>query len=261
LASRDQANQAADWKGGSETPARGARPGPADQRGVGRRRALAERRGLPQRDGRSWRSSAAALFRTPPHCMPRDDWRRDFRGDTGRRSSIPARCTGDGPGHGASGREPAAERQGRKQTISQPNIRETDGSVVDPDGSTTGSRTAGSTFTCKKCRLGNLAPPIRCPDTSGKARWRRRLRQVRSHFMLSWRRSPAPFDELKLLQSIHAPLRTRVLRHVGNLIRDKLPILQVLTAAAAPVFHCPVSSPSVNHSFYVHPCPTIPGMA
>jgi hypothetical protein len=57
--------------------------------------------------------------------------------------------------------------------------------------------------------------------------------------MLSWRRSPAPFDELQLLQSIHGPLRTRLFRHVGSLMRDKLPILQVRTEDAAPVCHSP----------------------
>ena len=48
--------------------------------------------------------------------------------------------------------------------------------------------------------------------------------------MLSWRRSPAPFDELKILREIHGPLRNRLFRHVGSLVRDTIPILQVLSS-------------------------------
>ena len=59
-------------------------------------------------------------------------------------------------------------------------------------------------------------------------------RQVRSYFTLSWRRSPAPFDELKILREIHGPLRTCLSRHVGSLLRDKIPILQVHRQSTTP---------------------------
>ncbi len=52
-------------------------------------------------------------------------------------------------------------------------------------------------------------------------------RQVRSYFTLCWRRSPAPFDEMRVLRDIHGPLRALLLRHVGALVRADIPILQV----------------------------------
>ncbi len=44
---------------------------------------------------------------------------------------------------------------------------------------------------------------------------------------MCWRKSPVNFDELSILREIHGPLRARILRHVGALVRAELPILQV----------------------------------
>ena len=52
---------------------------------------------------------------------------------------------------------------------------------------------------------------------------------MRSYFSLCWRKSPVNFDELSILGEIHGPLRARILRHVGALIRAEIPILQVRT--------------------------------
>ena len=55
------------------------------------------------------------------------------------------------------------------------------------------------------------------------------LLQVRSYFTLSWRRSPAPFDEMRILRDLHGPLRARILKHIGARARVEIPIMQVLT--------------------------------
>ncbi len=52
-------------------------------------------------------------------------------------------------------------------------------------------------------------------------------RQMRSYFNLCWRKSPVPFDELRILGDVHRPLRAQILRHVGALMRPELAILQV----------------------------------
>jgi hypothetical protein len=52
-------------------------------------------------------------------------------------------------------------------------------------------------------------------------------RQIRSYFNLCWRKSPVPFDELRILGDVHRPLRAQILSHVGTLVRSELPILQV----------------------------------
>ena len=52
-------------------------------------------------------------------------------------------------------------------------------------------------------------------------------RQVRSYFTLCWRTASVTYDELGILRDLHGPLRARVLRHVGAMVRHELPILQV----------------------------------
>ncbi len=51
---------------------------------------------------------------------------------------------------------------------------------------------------------------------------------MRSYFTLCWRKSPVPFDELRILGDVHRPLRAQILSHVGASMRAELPILQVL---------------------------------
>jgi hypothetical protein len=64
------------------------------------------------------------------------------------------------------------------------------------------------------------------------------LLQVRSYFTLCWRRSPAPFDELRILRDVHGPLRARILKHIGTRARAKIPIMQVQAAVGVLVhFH------------------------
>ena len=50
---------------------------------------------------------------------------------------------------------------------------------------------------------------------------------MRSYFTLCWRTASVTYEELGILRDLHGPLRARVLRHVGAMVRHELPILQV----------------------------------
>jgi hypothetical protein len=54
------------------------------------------------------------------------------------------------------------------------------------------------------------------------------LRQVRNYYTSCWRRSPAPFEEQRILAELHGPLRSRVLAQIGAQARPDIPILQVI---------------------------------